>query len=160
MTVDLDVVVVLTLVAAVLLVATNVRCYQLGSLYGRRVAGAAMLVRIDERVRLRRLLARCTDALLWCSGSTDFNEGGRVRVGWERTVAPLLRELTAEFTGAALHRAVAEPRVVDARSALFDLRDVMWPPADPGREWTADTHEAVARILKDAGYGPAPQVSR
>jgi hypothetical protein len=31
------------------------------------------------------------DALIWCSGSADFNEGGIAREGWLKICAPLLR---------------------------------------------------------------------
>ena len=30
------------------------------------------------------------DALRWCSGSPDFNEGGQARDGWQKICAPLL----------------------------------------------------------------------
>ena len=30
------------------------------------------------------------DALIWCSGSPDFNEGGQAREGWLKGCAPLL----------------------------------------------------------------------
>ena len=34
--------------------------------------------------------ARLREALIWCSGSNDFNEGGVARVGWLKLCAPLL----------------------------------------------------------------------
>ena len=53
----------------------------------------------DERVKpLRRQvanleakLAKALEALLWCSGSADFNEGGVAREGWLKVCAPLLK---------------------------------------------------------------------
>ena len=33
---------------------------------------------------------RLEEALLWCSGSADFNEGGVAREGWLKVCAPLL----------------------------------------------------------------------
>lgn len=42
---------------------------------------------IKERQRAERL----EEALLWCSGSADFNEGGVAREGWLKVCAPLLR---------------------------------------------------------------------
>lgn len=51
----------------------------------------------DEIARLRSELAaartaieRLQDALRWCSGSADFNEGGRAYAGWQKVCAPLL----------------------------------------------------------------------
>ena len=35
--------------------------------------------------------ARLEEALLWCSGSADFNEGGVARKGWLKLCAPLLK---------------------------------------------------------------------
>ena len=58
----------------------------------------------DEIERLRA-------ALIWCSGSDDFQEGGKARDGWLNLCAPLVHEapepplisydgsLTAEWTG-------------------------------------------------------------
>lgn len=36
-------------------------------------------------------LAKALEALLWCSGSADFNEGGVAREGWLKVCAPLLK---------------------------------------------------------------------
>lgn len=36
---------------------------------------------------------RLEEALLWCSGSNDFNEGGVAREGWLKICAPLLAAL-------------------------------------------------------------------
>lgn len=33
---------------------------------------------------------RLEEALIWCSGSADFNEGGIAREGWLKMCAPLL----------------------------------------------------------------------
>ena len=30
------------------------------------------------------------DALIWCSGSEDFQLGGKARVGWEKLCVPLI----------------------------------------------------------------------
>lgn len=32
------------------------------------------------------------DALIWCSGSEDFQVGGKAREGWEKICLPLLSE--------------------------------------------------------------------
>lgn len=36
-------------------------------------------------------LTKALEALLWCSGSADFNEGGVAREGWLKVCAPLLK---------------------------------------------------------------------
>ena len=36
-------------------------------------------------------LAKFQEALLWCSGSADFNEGGVAYKGWLKVCAPLLK---------------------------------------------------------------------
>ena len=45
---------------------------------GRREAAEARAERLEE-------------ALLWCSGSADFNEGGIAHKGWLKVCAPLLK---------------------------------------------------------------------
>ena len=44
-----------------------------------------------EIERLSDKLAKAVEALLWCSGSADFNEGGVAREGWLKVCAPLLK---------------------------------------------------------------------
>lgn len=44
-----------------------------------------------EIERLSDKLAKAVEALLWCSGSADFNEGGVARKGWLKVCAPLLK---------------------------------------------------------------------
>lgn len=39
-------------------------------------------------------IAELESALVWCSGSADFQEGGRARVGWLKLCQPLLDTLT------------------------------------------------------------------
>ncbi len=41
----------------------------------------------------RQLLRECRQALIWCSGSDDFAAGGQARVGFEKTIIPLIRKL-------------------------------------------------------------------
>lgn len=36
---------------------------------------------------------RYQEALIWCSASEDFQEGGKARVGWLKLGAPLLKEI-------------------------------------------------------------------
>ena len=55
---------------------------------------------IDIKVFIRRLLKskktedcqKFIDALIWCSGSEDFQVGGKARKGWEKICLPLLRD--------------------------------------------------------------------
>lgn len=48
----------------------------------------------DQRSALDRLIAEAVEpyvaALIWCSGSADFNEGGVAEKGWQKLCAPLL----------------------------------------------------------------------
>ena len=44
-----------------------------------------------EIERLSDKLEKAVEALLWCSGSADFNEGGVAREGWLKVCAPLLK---------------------------------------------------------------------
>lgn len=43
-------------------------------------------------------LRRAADALIWCSGSPDFNEGGQAREGWLHPDGP--RAVLAEISAA------------------------------------------------------------
>jgi hypothetical protein len=45
----------------------------------------------NERNAARAKLEELRQALLWCSGSADFNEGGVAREGWLKVCAPLLK---------------------------------------------------------------------
>lgn len=38
--------------------------------------------------------------------------------------------------------------------ALKSLQALLWPGGDENAEWTSDTIEAVAEIVKGAGFGP------
>lgn len=48
----------------------------------------------DQTAALDKLIADAVEpyveALLWCSGSADFNEGGVAEKGWRKLCAPLL----------------------------------------------------------------------
>lgn len=39
-------------------------------------------------------ISRYQEALIWCSASEDFQEGGKARTGWVKLGAPLLKEIT------------------------------------------------------------------
>ena len=45
----------------------------------------------ERALRAEARAERLEEALLWCSGSDDFNEGGVARKGWLKVCAPLLR---------------------------------------------------------------------
>jgi len=49
-------------------------------------------VRAEERERIAKEVKRFREALIWCSGSDDFQEGGKAREGWLKIVVPFLRE--------------------------------------------------------------------
>ena len=51
-------------------------------------AATAVIAREFEALEAEN--ARLREALIWCSGSNDFNEGGVARVGWLKLCAPLL----------------------------------------------------------------------
>jgi len=43
---------------------------------------------IQEKTKDRQMFI---DALIWCSGSEDFQVGGKARKGWEKICLPLLK---------------------------------------------------------------------
>ncbi len=51
----------------------------------------------DKIIAQGELLADCLDALLWCSGSNDFQENGMAHVGWEKCCRPLIAKLRGEL---------------------------------------------------------------
>lgn len=42
-------------------------------------------------LEVARIVEDYRKALIWCSGSKDFGEGGIAREGWEKICEPLLR---------------------------------------------------------------------
>jgi hypothetical protein len=50
----------------------------------------------DDKMVLRNeckhYIQKLKDALIWCSGSNDFQVGGKARDGWVRLCLPLLRK--------------------------------------------------------------------
>ena len=42
-------------------------------------------------MKTKELIKELQDALVWCSGAEDFQEGGRARLGW-LTVRKLINE--------------------------------------------------------------------
>ena len=64
----------------------------------------------EERQRGREEIL---DALIWCSGSQDFQEGGIAREGWLKLCAPLL-----EATKSPRESGVANETEWDARKRL------------------------------------------
>ena len=45
----------------------------------------------EAQLKAEARAERLEEALLWCSGSADFNEGGVAREGWLKVCAPLLK---------------------------------------------------------------------
>jgi hypothetical protein len=43
-----------------------------------------------KRETAQQFITRLKDALIWCSGSQDFSDGGQAREGWLRVCAPLI----------------------------------------------------------------------
>lgn len=52
--------------------------------WNRRAAADSRAAAAEAQVKV------LLEALIWCSGSPDFNEGGQARQGWIKVCAPLL----------------------------------------------------------------------
>ena len=50
---------------------------------------------IEEVQQLRDQIAKLKEALIWCSGSADFGDGGQAREGWLKVCEPLLHDLSS-----------------------------------------------------------------
>ena len=48
---------------------------------------------------LRESEARMKEALIWCSGSEDFQDGGKAREGWLKLCAPLIHDAALQGEG-------------------------------------------------------------
>lgn len=66
------------------------RLSRLSVLELRRLALSRAGELVERLAELERRSAALGEALRWCGGSPDFQEGGQAREGWERVVAPLL----------------------------------------------------------------------
>jgi hypothetical protein len=94
--------------------------------YEARRSAARILAALEPDPAMDRM----REALIWCSGSDDFQEGGKAREGWLKLCAPLIHgdAMTAleavkaeavamrDFEIATLHRQISE-----AQSALEGL---------------------------------------
>jgi hypothetical protein len=47
---------------------------------------------LNNCIKLEKELDKVIDALIWCSGSADFQEGGVAREGWLKVCAPLIKK--------------------------------------------------------------------
>jgi len=47
---------------------------------------------VNENIILKEKINQYIEALIWCSGSNDFNEGGKARAGWIKLCKPLIDE--------------------------------------------------------------------
>lgn len=43
-----------------------------------------------SKKELQKEIEKLKEALIWCSGSDDFQEGGKARIGWLKLCKPLL----------------------------------------------------------------------
>ena len=43
-----------------------------------------------DKAKTKKLIDKFREALIWCSGSGDFQEGGKAREGWLKICKPLL----------------------------------------------------------------------
>jgi hypothetical protein len=46
---------------------------------------------VDLATEFAKLLDDYIEALVWCSGASDFAPEGKAREGWEKIVAPLIK---------------------------------------------------------------------
>ncbi len=71
----------------------------MASEWARGVAAQAWCTEETKHLELDPVLAEAfadkidayIEALIWCSGSADFADGGRARTGWLKICEPLLR---------------------------------------------------------------------
>lgn len=47
-----------------------------------------------------------------------------------------------------------DKRLRNARKALHDVQEILWPVGNPDAEWSSETIEDVARALVRHGFGP------
>ena len=78
-----------------------------------RAENASLQAQVE---RLKAKIGQFWEALEWCSGSADFNEGGVARSGWIRFCAPLIDAWLPH------KRAAAPPPPVDGPDAGEDKR--------------------------------------
>jgi len=57
---------------------------------GPQMAALQLDEAADHIEELKAKLAKEVDALIWCSGSRDFAEGGIAREGWLKLCAPII----------------------------------------------------------------------
>ena len=46
---------------------------------------------LKENKQLKKTISEFKEALIWCSGSQDFQLEGKARKGWEKICVPLLK---------------------------------------------------------------------
>jgi len=64
------------------------------ALHCLRLEAPAVVVDDVSKIVLGHI-AKLEEALIWCSGSADFGDGGQAREGWLKLCAPLLENITA-----------------------------------------------------------------
>lgn len=70
-------------------------------------------------------ISRYQEAIIWCSASDDFQEGGKARAGWLRLGAPLLREITIEPREDLEITCACSRCTIIVRNGKSDLRNPM-----------------------------------
>lgn len=88
-----------------------------------------------------QLLRDCLEALNWCAGSTDFQEGGTARLGWTRNIVPLIVRLR-EALGPVAHRASSP------------MGTGIFAPLTECEKRAAQLREVVEAYYKACGDGP------
>ena len=48
-------------------------------------------IMLKENKQLKKTISKFKEALIWCSGSKDFQLEGKARKGWEKICVPLLK---------------------------------------------------------------------
>ena len=75
---------------------------------------------LRDLAKAREQVKTLTEALLWCSGSADFNEGGTARKGWLKICAPLLHQTVGEDPARAPSEADAQNEAISRIRNLLD----------------------------------------
>ena len=69
-------------------------CQDAANCAAKDAASIRALATPDQTAALDKLIAEAVgpylEALIWCSGSPDFNDGGFARKGWLKLCAPLI----------------------------------------------------------------------
>lgn len=53
-------------------------------------------IKSKRKEEIESIVGEYKEALIWCSGSDDFQVGGKAREGWEKICVPLLKSKISE----------------------------------------------------------------